>query len=97
MPAILSTADANGMQTPVAAVVLTLYTRSGCNLCDEMKDVVRPVAQELGCRVDEVDIAGDADLEARFGHEIPVLVVDGRKAFKYRVTERDLRKQLQRK
>jgi hypothetical protein len=38
-------------------------------------------------RIDEIDISGDADLEARYGVEIPVLLVDGRKAAKYRVTE----------
>ena len=85
------------MQASMAAVGLTLYTRPGCHLCDEMKAVVQPVARELGCGVDEIDITGDATLEARFAEEIPVLFIDGRKAFKYRLTERELRKQLTKK
>jgi hypothetical protein len=44
------------------------------------------VSQER-VRIDEIDISTDADLEARYGVEIPVLLVDGRKAAKYRITE----------
>jgi hypothetical protein len=34
-----------------------------------------------------VDISTDADLETRYGLEIPVLVVNGKKAAKYRINE----------
>jgi hypothetical protein len=61
-----------------------------------MKDVILPVARQLGCTLEEIDISDRAELEARFGMEIPVLCVNGRKAFKYRVTELELRKRLAR-
>ena len=82
--------------TAMGSIALTLYSRPGCHLCDEMEEIVRPIARELGCSLEDVDISGDAGLEARFGHEVPVLVVNGRKAFKYRVTERELRRRLRR-
>ena len=78
----------------MATIALTLYGRPECHLCDEMKAVVPPIAAEFGCRIETIDITGDIDLERRFGHEVPVLLVNGRKAFKYRVTERELRKRL---
>jgi hypothetical protein len=59
-----------------------------------MKEIVAPVARELGYPVTEVDISGDPELETRYGAEIPVLLVNGRKAFKYRLTERELRERL---
>ena len=73
-------------------IVLTLYSRPGCHLCDEMKTVVaRAVrALETPVRIDEIDISTDAELERRYGLEIPVLLVDGRKAAKYRVSESEL-------
>ena len=73
-------------------IALTLYSRPGCHLCDEMKAVVVRVVRELETPVtiNEVDISTDADLEARYGLEIPVLLIDGRKAAKYRVTEGEL-------
>ena len=73
-------------------IALTLYSRAGCHLCDEMKAVVTRVVRELETPVtiDEVDISTDADLEARYGLEIPVLMVDGKKAAKYRIAEDEL-------
>ena len=46
--------------------------------------------------LEEIDISTDPELEARYGLEIPVLLVDGKKAAKYRVTEEELRRMLQR-
>ncbi len=82
------------MQLLMVPIALTLYSRPGCHLCDDMREILEPVARQLSCSVAEIDISGDAELEARFGNEIPVLFVNGRKAFKYRLTERALRKRL---
>ena len=70
-------------------IVLTLYSRPGCHLCDEMKAVVQRAigAADVPATVEEIDISTDCDLEERYGLEIPVLMVDGKKAAKYRVTE----------
>lgn len=73
---------------------LTLYTREGCCLCEEMKEVVRGVAGELPVEVEEIDVDGEPELKEKFGGEVPVLFIDGRKAFKYRITEGELRKRL---
>ncbi|HVO27461.1 MAG TPA: glutaredoxin family protein [Candidatus Margulisiibacteriota bacterium] len=78
----------------MSPVVLTLYSRPGCHLCEEMKETVAPVARQLGCTVTQVDISGDPELERRYATEIPVLLINGRKAFKYRLTERELRRRL---
>ncbi len=55
------------------------------------------LAQELprfDAKLTRIEIDGDADLEARFGQEVPVLFVNQRKAFKYRCTARELRRRL---
>jgi glutaredoxin len=69
---------------------LTLYSRPGCHLCDEMKAVVARVARGVPLALAEVDISTDPQLEARYGLEIPVLMIDGKKAAKLRVTEETL-------
>jgi hypothetical protein len=73
-------------------IVLTLYSRPGCHLCDEMKAAVQRVtaAVDTPTRIEEIDISTDPGLEARYGTEIPVLLIDGRKAAKFRVTEAEL-------
>lgn len=73
-------------------IQVSLYTRPGCHLCDEMKAVVGRVARDVPIEVAEVDISLDRELEALYGLEIPVLMIDGRKAAKYRVTEGELRR-----
>ena len=76
-------------------IALTLYSRPGCHLCDDMKAVVaRVAARSAEITIDEVDISGDPVLEARYGTEIPVLLVDGKKVAKYRIEESALRKAL---
>ena len=73
---------------------LTIYSRPGCHLCDEMKAVVRRVVASTiaPIAIEEIDISTDPDLEARYGLEIPVLLVDGKKAAKYRISEAEVRR-----
>ena len=76
---------------------LTIYSKPGCHLCDVMKDLVRRVIRDRSpeLTLEEVDITTDADLLNRYGTEIPVLMIDGRKVAKYRVAEADLRRMLE--
>ena len=57
-----------------------------------MKAIVDRVVRSsaLPIAVEEIDISTDADLEARYGLEIPVLLIDGKKVAKYRVTDAEL-------
>jgi len=75
-------------------LTLTLYSRPDCCLCEEMKAVLAQVRQDILFDLAEIDISPDPTLEARFGQEIPVLFVNGRKAFKYRLTAGELRRKL---
>lgn len=75
-------------------IAVTIYSRPGCHLCDEMKTIVRRVAQTIPLSLEDVDISTDPALEALYGLEIPVLVVEGRKAAKYRIGEEELRRVL---
>ena len=70
---------------------VTFYTRPGCHLCDDAREVVARVCADLGESFVEVDIESDGDLEDRFGEEIPVTFVDGRQHDFWRVDETRLR------
>ena len=72
---------------------LTIYSKPGCHLCDEMKAVVRSaIADRLDITVEEIDISTNPDLLDRYGVEIPVLMIDGRKAAKYRVSSEQIQR-----
>ena len=45
--------------------------------------------------IDEIDISSDRELLDRYGVEIPVLLIDGKKVAKYRVSEEELRRMLE--
>jgi hypothetical protein len=55
-----------------------------------MKEVVARVGRRVPLELEEVDISGNSELEALYGLEIPVLMVGGRKAAKYRIGEEEL-------
>jgi hypothetical protein len=62
-----------------------------------MKRVIRRVAATLPLTLREVDVDGAPALRQRYGAEVPVLFIDGRKAFKYAVTAAQLEKRLKKK
>jgi glutaredoxin len=71
-------------------IALTLYSRPGCHLCDEMKATIDRVAESIPLELTVVDISGDSELEAAYGLEIPVLMIEGKKAAKYRISAAEL-------
>jgi len=77
-------------------LILTLYSRPGCHLCEDMKALIERVRRTIPdtVRVTEVDVSADPELERRYGQEIPVLEMNGKKVAKYRVKEEDLRRML---
>jgi glutaredoxin len=77
-------------------VELKLYTRNDCELCREMEEVIAAEMPKFDARITRIEIDGDAELETRFGTEVPVLFVNDRKAFKYRCTPKELRERMQR-
>jgi glutaredoxin len=73
---------------------LTLYSRADCHLCHDMRAVVDAVGRDVPLALEEVDVDADPALAAAYGAEVPVLCVNGRKAFKYRVDAAALRARL---
>lgn len=65
---------------------VVVYSRKGCHLCDVVKDTLAQVQGDFQWR--EVDIDADPELRERFNDEVPVVFIDGRKAFKYRMDPR---------
>jgi glutaredoxin len=74
------------MPDPLALII---YSRPGCHLCEEMKALVARVLDRtnLAAGLEEINVETDGDLERRFGLEVPVLMLNGKKVAKYRVSE----------
>lgn len=61
----------------------------------EMKEIVRKLSEEMPLELEEVDVDGAPELQEKYGGDVPLLFINGRKAFKYRVTARELKKRLE--
>ena len=69
---------------------LTLYSRPNCPLCDLMKAQSDRLRARVALDLQVVNITGDIGLERRYGNEIPVLLINGRKAVTVSVDDVDL-------
>jgi glutaredoxin len=73
---------------------VVLYTKAGCPLCDHAKDAILGVRREVDFGFREVDITTDDELFDEHRYDVPVVEVDGQRAFKHRVDPRALLKRL---
>jgi glutaredoxin len=64
---------------------VVLFTRQGCHLCDEAKAEIERLRASAEFTLQVVDIDSDADLRAQYNEQVPVIFINGRKAFKYRI------------
>jgi len=63
---------------------VVVYSRKGCHLCEIVKETLIKLQRRGGFTWSEVDVDSDDELRRQFTDEVPVVFIDGRKAFKYR-------------
>lgn len=71
---------------------ITIYTKKDCSLCDLAKDTLIKVQQEFPFSLKEIDIEKDKKVFEKYKHLIPVIEIDGKEVFTYRVNENELKK-----
>jgi len=77
-------------------VSVTLYTRVGCHLCDVVKEQLDAAQSQRPFALEVVDVDTRPELVAQYGDEVPVVMVAGRKAFKYRLNPAEFLERLAR-
>jgi hypothetical protein len=65
---------------------ITLYHAEGCHLCERAIEVVREAQAVMSFSCELVDIGGVEALEAAYREHLPVIEIDGVRAFRYFVT-----------
>ena len=73
---------------------IVVYSRQDCCLCDEALEQIEAARPSVAFSLRVVDVDQDPVLAEKYGHEVPVVEIDGRKAFKYRLTTRELLRRL---
>lgn len=79
------------MQQPREVVV---YSRKGCHLCEIVKETLSKLERRGGFTWRYIDVDADDQLRRQFTDEVPVVFIDGRKAFKYHMDEREFLRKL---
>ncbi len=73
---------------------VVVYSRKGCHLCEVVKESLSKLSRRGGFTWQEVDVDADSELRRQFNDEVPVVFIDGRKAFKYRMNEQEFLRKL---
>lgn len=74
---------------------ITFYTRRDCHLCDSARYVLdRALTDRPDVRIEVIDIDADPELVRRYGHDVPVILLDGREFARHRLDETALRRAL---
>jgi hypothetical protein len=74
---------------------LTVVSREGCELCDEMVAELRLLGRRLTLPPIEVlDVDADAELARRYGLNVPVLLLDGTPVCRHRLDADELERLL---
>jgi len=55
---------------------VTVYSRSGCHLCEIAIDRINSIKQDYEFNLEVLLIDNDDELEKEFGEQVPVIMID---------------------
>ncbi|MDH5763401.1 MAG: glutaredoxin family protein [Nitrospinota bacterium] len=70
-------------------------TKKDCCLCDDAKEIIEQVIAEIPAELKMTDIESDPELFERYKEKIPVVLINGKESFVYKVHPITLRKKLE--
>lgn len=69
---------------------VTFYTKSGCHLCEEARDMLDDIAALTPYELTEIDIRKDPAIFEKYRYRIPVIIIDQETTLEGRIEFRDL-------
>ena len=84
------------MQQADSDASVLLYGKDGCHLCDDAKEIIERVRRRMAFGLRIVNIETEPALEKEYGEQIPVVFINGNKAFKYHVNEAEFEDKVKR-
>ena len=76
-------------------IQIEILTKKDCGLCDDAKEVVERVLPDFPATLKMIDIESNSDLFEKYKEKIPVVRINGKENFVYKVNEITLRKKLE--
>ena len=90
----MSDTPSAGAPAPRRASQVVLFHGQGCSLCDRARAQLERLRAELDFAYEEVDITGVDALEQAYREWLPVIEIDGQRAFVYYLNEPAFRRKL---
>jgi len=75
---------------------VVVYSKPDCHLCEELKAELQKLQKRYSFEWREVNILEDPEAFEKFKKEIPVVFINGKKAFKFRLDEKQFLRYLER-
>ncbi|KAA3600101.1 MAG: glutaredoxin family protein [Calditrichaeota bacterium] len=66
-------------------IKIDIYSKEDCSLCEVAKAEILKFKGKYNFQINEIDITKDSEIFEKFKYEIPVIFVNGKKLFKYKV------------
>ena len=76
--------------------LVTVFSRTGCHLCENAEATLAELTEELNFELEIKLIDGSPELEKLYGHEVPVIHIDGEHHDFFRVDVERFRSSLER-
>jgi glutaredoxin len=74
---------------------VTFYTKTGCHLCEEARDLLDDIAAQMPYDLTEIDIRSDLDIFEKYRYRIPVIIIDETLVIEGRIEYSDLARAFQ--
>jgi glutaredoxin len=66
------------------------YTKAGCHLCDEAREMLDEIASEVSYVLTEIDIRSDPAIFEEYRYRIPVIIINDETIVEGRIEFSDL-------
>ena len=76
-------------------IQIEILTKKDCDLCNDAKEIVERVLPDFPATLKMIDIESHSDLFEKYKEKIPVVRINGKENFVYKVNEITLRKKLE--
>ena len=69
---------------------VTFYTKAGCHLCEEARDMLDDLAAQTPYELTEIDIRSNSEIFEQYRYRIPVIIIDNDTLLEGRIEYRNL-------
>ncbi|HLV99725.1 MAG TPA: glutaredoxin family protein [Ktedonobacterales bacterium] len=71
---------------------VVFYTKAGCHLCDDARDLLEDLAADIPYELTEIDIRSDLGIFEQYRYRIPVIIINDQTTVEGRIDQSDLLK-----